>query len=453
MKKLYLLATAVLFSVTAMSASAPSGDLYILGMNGNSTPDASNMLSLQPRSEEDIDEGIWRWSLPSVNIEQTEGSFTISDNVSLSLGYDGDNEFGLSNSITTAQAMVYLIPDGPAVNYSLPAGECSVSVVLFEDIYGENGKDSWIVQLESSAVEEEGNYYLLGFGGVNEPESSVCFKKIEEEADGEKFISYVLPKFLVKDCPDGVLVYGTLEKDYLGLNPEFSAPGAGVTDEAPMAFLSAGGEKVRCDLTEGYYSVSFSSLGNVSMISFNKCEDQTPVDEMEYYLLGVNGITSISDATKFKRETIVTEYEEDGQIIRDESIQYTLPKFKYNNAENGMTISSADGVVVFGYDSDMAAMLPNDLTDENPFALMAVNGEPIHSSLSAGEYDISFVITGNGTGMLSFNKPEDSGVVSVLTNQDQQPVFYDINGMVVKNPGKGVYIVRQGSSVKKIIRY
>lgn len=56
MRKNYLLAAAGVVSAIAMNAAAPEGDLFILGLNGVTVPDASNTLVMQERSEDDIDE-------------------------------------------------------------------------------------------------------------------------------------------------------------------------------------------------------------------------------------------------------------------------------------------------------------------------------------------------------------------------------------------------------------
>lgn len=151
------------------------------------------------------------------------------------------------------------------------------------------------------------------------------------------------------------------------------------------------------------------------------------------------------------REVEVFEYEDEGQIVKEESVVYTLTQFNYQNAESGLTIASADGVVVFGYSSDMAMSFPNDITVDAPFALMAVNGAPLNCSMPVGEYDISFSITGNGTGMLSFIASEP-GSVDEVDVADTREIYYDLNGNVVNNPQKGIYIVRKGAEVKKIIR-
>lgn len=451
MRKDYLLVAAGVMSAMTINAADPEGDLYILGLNGVTTPDASNTLVMQERSEDDIDEGVWRWALDSFDIVQTEGSFTVSDGKSLTLGFDAENVFGFANEMTEAQSMVYMAVDGPAINYTLPAGECKIMVALFADIDGDFGKDTWIVQIQSAASNTDDSYYLFGFDGVESPASAYRFKKIEEEIDGETVVTYSIPKFLVEDCPYGFSVYSSADDAILGLSTDFAAPDTPVTDESPLAFLSAGGEKVICNLSEGYYTVTFASMGAFSMISFIRCEDQTPLDEMEYYLVGANGVTELSDACKFKREVVIDEYEDEGVVVEEVSINYSLAKFDYKSAESGIYVVSSDGVVVFGYNSDMAVAFPNDLTEEMPFAIMAVNGDALNCSMPAGEYDISFSVTGNGTGMITFMASETESVDAVDVAESQE-IYYDLNGRIVRNPQKGIFVVKKGSEVKKIIR-
>lgn len=82
---------------------------------------------------------------------------------------------------------------------------------------------------------------------------------------------------------------------------------------------------------------------------------------------------------------------------------------------------------------------------------MAVNGAPLNCSMPAGEYDITFSITGNGTGMISFIASEPGSVDEVDVAGGRE-IYYDLTGKVVNNPQKGIYIVKKGSEVKKIIR-
>ena len=63
MKKNLLLISGILCSAVSLQGAAPEGNLYILGLNGDTTPSEANLLVLGERDEDDIDDGIWRRSL------------------------------------------------------------------------------------------------------------------------------------------------------------------------------------------------------------------------------------------------------------------------------------------------------------------------------------------------------------------------------------------------------
>ena len=136
MKKNLLLISGILCSAISLQAAAPEGNLYILGINGDSTPSEANCLILGERDEDDIDEGVWRWSLPDINLTTAEGAVTISDGATISLGFDENNQFGFTNDLTSSQSMIYMAQGGPAINYHLSEGSYQVMVALFEDIEG-----------------------------------------------------------------------------------------------------------------------------------------------------------------------------------------------------------------------------------------------------------------------------------------------------------------------------
>lgn len=193
MKKI-LLSVVAMAIPALMAAAAPEGALYLLGLNGIDTPEESLALAFdENRTEDDIDEGVYRWNNPQIELTQV-GEFTVATaDKSLVLGYDPDNFMGASNELSATSSMMYLRKDGQPVNCTLSPGNYSVSVVLFEaDPEDAESADSWIIQMKSLDAEEEtGNYYLLGFGGEEE-EAGVSnkFVKTVEEIDGETVISY-----------------------------------------------------------------------------------------------------------------------------------------------------------------------------------------------------------------------------------------------------------------------
>lgn len=103
-------------SAAIMLGAVPEGNMYLLTPDAT-TPGANNELTLQERSEDDIDEGMWRYANVDFNIGSGSGTVTISDaSGAFILGFDSENEFGIDNNLTATQNMVYLRQDGAPVN-------------------------------------------------------------------------------------------------------------------------------------------------------------------------------------------------------------------------------------------------------------------------------------------------------------------------------------------------
>lgn len=425
--------------------------MYVIGLNGETAPSEANCLVLGERSEDDIDEGLWRWILPEYELSTTEGSITFTDGGSFTLGFDENNMFGFTNNLTISQSMIYLAQDGPAINYNLPAGSYEIALALFEDLDGDMGGDSWMLQFKALGnVEAEENFYLLGFNEFEDPTAACRFQKEEITEDGETYVMYTLPRFLVSECENGFTIYDSGQDVTYGQDPAFSAMGD-VTDENPMGFLGAGGEPMKCQLTVGYYDINFSMTGAMAMVSFIRCEDQTPQDELEYYLVGLNGVTGIDDAYKFTRTEETEEYEDEdsGEMISYTTLTYTLSGVEVKEASE-LTVVAQDEMYVFGYNPDMAAFLPNDLNDTMPFAGMVVGGEPLKCTLTAGKYDFNFSISGVNTAMLSALASEEGAVDGVSAASDA-PVYYNLQGVRVAYPKHGIYIKTQDGKTTKVI--
>ncbi len=451
MKKSLLLSCGMLCAATTLWATAPEGNMYIIGLNGETVPSESNCLVLGERSEDDIDEGLWRWILPEYELSTTEGSITFTDGGSFTLGFDENNMFGFTNNLTISQSMIYLAQDGPAVNYNLPAGSYEIALALFEDLDGDMGGDSWMLQFKALGnVETEENLYLLGFNEYYDPSAACRFSKKEITEDGETYTMYVLPRYYVSECENGFTVYDSGLDETYGQDPAFAAMGD-VTDENTFAFLGAGGEPMKCQLTEGYYDINFSMTGAMAMVSFLRCEDQTAQDELEYYLVGLNGINSIDETYKFIRKEATEEYEDEetGEMISYTTLTYTLSNVEVKEASE-LTVVAKDEMYVFGYNPDMAAFLPNDLNDTMPFASMVAGGEPLKCTLTAGKYDFSFSFSGVNTAMMSALISEEGAVDGISVASDA-PIFYNIQGIRVANPQHGIYIKTQGGMTTKVI--
>lgn len=452
MKKNLLLISGILCSAISLQASAPEGNLYILGINGDTTPSDANCLMLGERDEDDIDEGIWRWSLPEIDLTATEGKVTITDGASFSLGFDEDNQFGFTNDLTSSQSMIYMAQNGPAVNYHLSEGSYQVMVALFEDIEGDMGGDTWILQLKSLGGEEQSeNLYLLGFNGYTEPSAACSFQKFEITEEGETYSYYSLPRYYVSECEDGFTVYNAGQDAVYGQDEAFAAMGD-VTDENPMAFLGVDGAPVKCSLTEGYYDVNLNMTGAMTMMTFLRCEDQTPQDKLAYYLVGLNGVDKLDEAYKFTRSEESGEYEDEetGEIVSYSTVTYVLSNVEVKDAAQ-LTVVAQDEMYVFGYNTDMAAFLPNDFNNAMPFTSMVPGGAPINCSLEAGKYDFNFSISGVNTAMLSALEAEGDAVDGIEA-ATEAPVYYNLQGVRVANPEKGIFIKVHDGKTCKVIR-
>lgn len=455
MKKSLLFSASLLFAASSMTAAVPEGNLYLMGLNGETAQTESNLFVAGERDEEDIDEGVWRWSIASVEVTEPTGSITIAGPDGFSLGYDSNNFLGLSNNLSNNQNNAYLAENGPALIYDLKAGEYSVSLVVFEDIYGDMGGDTWMLQMKSlSAGEDDENFYLIGFNGTEEASAASRFVKNVEEADGETIITYVLPKYRVESCEGGFTVLDAANDVSYGLDPVMGAMSPEVTDETPMTFLGAEGEPVKCSLTPGYYKVTFAPMGAMNMISFLLCDDQTAYDELEYYLVGLNGETGLKEEYKFIRKVETVEYEDEdsGETVSFETFSYILSAEVTEPCE--LTVVSADETIVFGYNSDMSSFLSNDLNNVMPFSMLVINGAPLNCSLTAGTYEFHFIPSEDGTASISALTSDegDEGAVEEVGVEDIAPVYYDLQGRRVQNPANGIFIEKRGTKVMKVVR-
>lgn len=453
MKKTLLFSAALLLATSTMSAAVPEGNLYLEGLNGVIAHEESNLFVLGERDDDDIDEGLWRWSIGSVEVTETTGTLTVSGSDGFTLGFDSDNEFDATNNLTNMHKMLYLAEGGPAVNYDLKAGEYTVNLSVFEDLDGDMGGDSWMIQFVSkSNGNDDESFYLIGFDGIEVPSAAARFVKNVVEEDGETSTMYTLPKYYVGECPDGFTVMDAGNGVSYGLSADFAAMAPEVTDESPMAFLAADGENVVSKLTPGYYDVNFAPAGAINMITFILCEDQTPNNELDYYLVGLNGVSGLDESNKFTRNIDSYEYEDEdtGEMISETTISYTLTTEIKENCQ--LTIASADERVVYGYNSDMEAYMPNLISGDAGFAMLAANGPAINCDLNPGTYTINFSLTTDNTGMISIMSAEDDAVGEISIDVDAAPVYYNLQGQRVKNPTKGIYIEKRGAKVTKVIR-
>lgn len=79
-----------------------------------------------------------------------------------------------------------------------------------------------------------------------------------------------------------------------------------------------------------------------------------------------------------------------------------------------------------------------------------------HTAPGPGETVCSYTITSLGSALsidhVFFYIPDNSGVQNIaVDNEDTTPVYYDLQGRTVANPGNGLYIVKSANGYKKVI--
>lgn len=437
MKKILLSAAAVAATMS-LQAAVPEGNLTVVGLS-----DEGIVLPLGERDEDDIDDGLWRWRNDAVNVTKESGTFTVTAADGFKLGFDADNEFGMTNEISDSMTQTYLAVDGPAVNFTLTPGEYQIIVAVFEDLDGSMGGDTWSITIKSNTIKEaDENYYLLGFDENTEPVSANRFvRSAEDDGEGGVFYMYSIPKIYLESCPDGFTVFDSAS------GASYGAAGSEVTADMPMAFLTADGGAVKSGLKAGYYTVNFTPMGVMNMIAFLECENQTPFDELDYTLTGVNG-----QDVAFVRtvETMELPGEEEGdepEIF--ESVSYTITGLELSGEPCKLLVKGSDELTYYGYDTDFSAFFGNDITADIPMGFMCIYGQEMNCSLPAGKYNVALIVNGTA-GSLMFEKVEE-GAVGEVEASDAAPVYYNLQGVRVARPEKGLVIEIRGDKARKIV--
>ncbi len=443
MRKHLLTLFSALIGITA--SAAPEGPLYMVGLNGTSAPDTSVALNLEERSEDDIDEGFYRWANDEFTLAGP-GQFTVTNtDGTFSIGYDANNIMGASNVLSTTSPMMYLAAGNTPINCEFSAGRYKVSLALIEaDAEDPTSTDTWMISFTSLDVAEDNeNYYLLGFNGGDEPDTANKFVKTVTTEEGETVTTYSIPKFYIGSCPEGFRVFDSATSVYYGGTSE-------ITDENPFAMLDADGNPVKSTLSPGYYTVNFASNAGFSMISFLRCENQTPASESEFYLFGFNGVTTPSDDVKFIR-SVETYYDEEEET-EVTSIIYKLEKFDIKNCADGFTVATADGSFSYGLDPQYAPLMGTSVT--SGFGILGIYGKPMGWEMENTVYDITFTLSSDATAMISFMTPEDdSAIEGIEVDSDNvQSEYFNLQGIRIQRPEHGFYIERRGTKASKIYR-
>ena len=441
MRKLLLSAMA-LTTASMFAINEPQSGFYLSGINSETEATANNTLTYVPGDEDDIEEGIYRYINEAVEITEESGMFTIVGAEGMMLGYDDNNIMGAFNVINNIQNMLYLKEDGDAVNYKLDAG--TYKVILASMMMEEDEPLTWMIQFSQNSSDETYTYYIYGLNGMDEPsQANMLVEQVFEEEDAEILV-YTYPKFYIEDCENGFYI-GTADKTII-----YGSDSSEVTEDVPLAILHENEGPVKTTLTPGYYKINFSLTGNMAMISFLKAEDQTPVDEATYYLLGFDGVTTAQESVKFDRQVITYEDEETGDI--EETVMCVIEKIHLSSCPDGFTVATENGDFTFGINTELGAVFGTTITDEIPFGFLGINGKPHNWDMTEEDYTVNFVVS-DSFASISFLLYGESAVEKIAQDsEDIAPVYYNLQGQRVNNPDKGLFIKVQGDKVTKILK-
>lgn len=444
----FLLGSMIFATIGMMAqteANPPQSGFFLSGLNGETTATTNNTLTYVPGDEDDIDEGIYRYRNDNVEING-ECTFIIDGSEGMKIGYDPDNFMGMENILSDKSSSLYLTENGEAINCELSAGNYSVilaSMLMTDD----NDVDylSWMIQFTNNNTEEATiAYYIVGLNGEIEAAQSNRFitQIIEGEPGEEDSMMFTYPKFYVGEDAGSYTIVSSNGDVYGG------AEGAITDDAAPFAMLTENGTPIKCELEEGFYTVNFIPMGFMNMVSFIRCEDQTPADECIYYLTG------FGDDIEFTRNVETSSYEdEDGEIKEDTSITYTIDKVHLSSCPEGFLVVSQEGQdFYFGLNDAMAAFLGDTVTNDNGMAMVGIYGSPIFWDMEENDYTVTFFTSGAMGGYIAFEVYEEAGVDSIGEDTNETPVYYDLQGRRINNPDKGIFIKKVGNKVIKIVK-
>ena len=449
MKK-FLLAGMMMSAMGMMAQTEivpPQTGFFISGINGVTVQTESNTLTYVPGDEDDLEEGIFRYMNNDFIVAGETETITIVGLEGMKLGYDPNNFMGTSNIISDKSSSLYLTENGDPINFELSAGSYSVILASMEDFEDET-KLSWMIQFTNNDQSEPIiSYYIIGLNDEEEPAQSNQFVRTVLENDGEgESVIYTFPKFYISGEGSFQIVNSDNTEIYGGAAPIIESEGMG------FAMLNADGEPVELELSEGYYSLNFSPMGAMAIITFIRCENQTPADECTYYLSG------FGDDIKFERIVEQTSYEDEdtGEPMESESIIYVIENVHLSACQDGFLINSEEGELFsFGLYEAMAAFMGDTVTDDSPMAMIGINGSPIFWEMEENDYTVTFFVNGTA-GYIAFEvygeDDPDAAVDSISNDENQKPVYYDLQGRKINNPGKGIFIKKIGDKSIKIVK-
>lgn len=302
----------------------------------------------------------------------------------------------------------------------------------------------------SMATFAQGNandFYFLGFNGDFEKSQNTMFLK--EVVDGTK-IGYSYPRFPVTENTGTFFIQGE-DGTVFGYDPFFGNKDVYTQDQ--FAILFQEGTPFNYIFEPGYYSFTFTEADGMGYFTFTYCTSQTPIDEEEYYLIGFNGIDTPDESMKFERKMV----DIDGSSEITQAPVYVLEKVYLSSCPDGFYVTSydikdtekaSDGFY-FGVDSENPD--PEKASDSWINYDLGRFGKPVAWDFPEGEYNVNFTVTDTSAYIrfyMPVDEPED-GVESV-TGVDGQVEYFNIQGMKVNSPDKGIYIKKQGSRLSKV---
>lgn len=88
-----------------------------------------------------------------------------------------------------------------------------------------------------------------------------------------------------------------------------------------------------------------------------------------------------------------------------------------------------------------------EITDEIEDIELVLNGQNLKVALEAGSWTFTF----NAAEMTLSITAGEAGIDSVVAGEDAPAVYYNLQGVKVANPENGIFVVRQGNKVSKVL--
>lgn len=166
--------------------------------------------------------------------------------------------------------------------------------------------------------------------------------------------------------------------------------------------------------------------------------DQNIKDWDELYLMGT--ITSWG----FEEEQHFTYNEEEGVYeLKNVQLACATDGGEYKIAGDGWNPN-------YGSNGDDPAL---ELNASNAMAHLVKGSNPDNCPIALdGVYNFYFTLDEDGNGgTVEIEPVGDDSVAAIMANNNESVVYYNLQGVKVANPANGLYIVKQGSKVSKML--